>query len=134
MRTTAAKRCDSHGWYYRDFGIHPDHMASFGYLDKDKYPEIWEVEIEPDENQEGIGEDWDSCEYFGYVDYPIHPNPEVNLKGYPGGFDENGTPVHFKLVQRNFLCYHIQFPYGYKAAESRGKHYRLKITPIKRIL
>lgn len=92
MRTTAAKRCDSHGWYYRDFGIHPDHMASFGYLDKDKYPEIWEVEIEPDENQEGIGEDWDSCEYFGYVDYPIHPNLEVNLKGYPGDLTRMETP------------------------------------------
>lgn len=133
MITTASKRCDSHGWYYRDFGIYPDHMSSCGYLDKEKYPEVWEVEIEPDENQEGIGDDWDSCEYFGYVQYPFI-DKETGVEKFPGGFDKDGNPVKFTLVQRNFLCYHIQFPYGYKAAESRGKHYRLKITPVKRIL
>ena len=109
-------------------------MSAWGYLKKDEYPEIWEIDIEPDENQEDIGEDWDSCEYFGYVTYPIPPSKELGLKGHPGGFDENGNPVEFTLIQRNFHCYHIQFPYGYEHAERLGKHYRLKITPVKRIL
>ena len=134
MRINASKKIDSRGEYFTDFGIQIGHMSAWGYIDKAKYPEVWEVEIEPDENQEGIGDDWDSTEYFGFVPYPKFIVNGREVDGDPDGFDENGTPKKFRLIQRNFTCYHIQFPYGYEAANLQGKHYRLKITPIKRLL
>lgn len=136
MRTNATKKVDSHGEYFTDFGIHPEYMSTFGYTNENKYPEVWEVEIEADDNQEDIGKYWNTTEYFGFVPYPTEDIECFNkiIKGDSGGFDENGNPVKFTLIQRNFTCYHIQFPYGYEDADTLGKHYRLKITPIKRLL
>ena len=133
MRTLAVKETDMHGEHFKHFGISLEHLPAWGYTG-DCVPEVWEVDVVPDENQEGIGKDWDSCEYFGFAEFHNEGMEDSSLLYREGDFDANGNPIRFRLIQRNFKMYHIQFPYGYKAHEKVGKHYRLNIIPIKRVL
>jgi hypothetical protein len=120
MITTAVLAIDDKGRkYYKDFDINIEHLSAWGYISNT--PEVWEVDVRASENQDGIGENWKSEEYFAYI---YGDDPVCRIPG-------DGK---FKRIMRNFLCYNTQFPYGWKAAESRGKTYRVDIVPIKRIL